>query len=145
MLRSRLRADRGFTLVELLVVMLILGILVAMGLASFVGQKGKAQDTHAKAAVVTASKALLAYGTDHGAFDAVTDDDLVKIEPSLGRARNLTVTGAGRTFTVSVDSHAAVGAAFSIERTDDGAMVHECALPGTGGCRAEADEHGDRW
>ena len=145
MSRSRLRADKGFTLVELLVAMLILAILVAAGLASFLGQRGKAQDTHAKSAAVTATKALLAYGTDHGSFDEVTPAELFKIEPALQQARNLTVTGAAKTFKVSVDSPATAGASFSVERTEAGGMVRDCALPGEGGCRAEPDANGDRW
>ena len=82
--------------------------------------------------MVTASKAMLAYGTDHGGLAGATDGDLVKIEPSLGQARNLTVDGDAQDFTVSVDSAAAAGAAFSIERTADGAMVRDCTKPGTG-------------
>jgi type IV pilus assembly protein PilA len=145
MFRSRLRADRGFTLVELLVAMLILSILVAVGLSSFLGQKTKAQDAHAKTSVVTASKAALAYGTDHGTYDELTENDLFKIEPSLQQARDLTVDATAKTFVVSVASPAAVGAAFSIERNAQGDLVRGCTLPGTGGCREDADEHGDRW
>jgi type IV pilus assembly protein PilA len=145
MSRSRLRADTGYTLVELLVALLILGILVAVGLASFVGQRTKAQDTHAKTAAVTASKALLAYGTDHGSFDGVTRSDLLRIEPSLELARNLTVTGEGRTYKVTIDSPASTGATFSIERTADGDTVRDCTPPGAGACRAAADDRGNRW
>src|SRR5690349_940477 len=135
MLRSRLRADKGFTLVELLVALLILGILVAVGLSSFLGQKTKAQDAHAKTSVVTASKAALAYGTDHGTYDELTETELFRIEPSLQQARDLTVDATAKTFTVSVTSPAAAGAAFSIERTPEGDLVRGCTLPGIGGCR----------
>ena len=63
MLRSRIRrrlaAADGFTLVEMLVVVLIIGILAAIGLGAFLNQRSKAQDTQAKTAAATAAKAML--------------------------------------------------------------------------------------
>jgi prepilin-type N-terminal cleavage/methylation domain-containing protein len=145
MLRSRLRADDGFTLVELLVVTLIVGVLAAIGLATLLNQRGKAQDAEAKTTVVTGAKAIEAYGTDHGDYEGATAEDLSKIEPSLGQARNLTVTSTNTTYSVRVESTAAQGAAFSIERTADGESIRGCTLPGTGGCHSTADARGNRW
>ena len=110
MLRSRLRADDGFTLVELLVVTLIVGILAAIGLATLLNQRGKAQDAEAKTTVVTGAKAIEAYATDHGDYEGATAADLSKIEPSLAQARNLSVSSTKTTYSVSVDSAAAQGA-----------------------------------
>jgi prepilin-type N-terminal cleavage/methylation domain-containing protein len=143
MSRSRLRADDGFTLVELLVAMLILGILTAIGLSSFLGQRGKAQDANAKTAVVTASKAMAAYSTDTGAFTGADPAVLVRIEPSLGQAHNLTVDASPTAFTVSVDSLA--GGAFSLTHTTAGDETRDCTQPGTGACRDSADARGNRW
>jgi prepilin-type N-terminal cleavage/methylation domain-containing protein len=146
MLRSRLRADDGFTIVELLVVILIVGILAAVALATLLNQRGKAQDAEAKTTAVTAAKAIEAYSTDHGGeYQDATPADLAKIEVSLGQARNLDVTSTATTYTVSVDSAAAAGAHFTIERKADGTSVRTCALPGIGGCRADADANGNRW
>ncbi len=125
--------------------MLILAILFAIGLASFLGQKTKAQDANAKTVVVTATKAMLAFGTDHGGFADATNAELAKIEPSLAQARNLTIEATDREFTVTVDSAAANGANFSIRHGAAGDEIRDCSLPGTGGCREDLTANGDRW
>src|SRR3954452_16345465 len=87
----RLQAHDGFTLVELLVVILIIGILSAVGLAILLNQREKAQDARAKGAATTAAKAMLVFNSDNGDFDGATPDALVRIEPSLSQANGLAV------------------------------------------------------
>lgn len=141
----RLRADHGFTLVEVLVVVLIIGILAAIALPAFLDQREKAQDAEAKTAVVTAAKAMATYATEHGdGFTGATPQALVQIETSLGRARGLSVTSTTDAYTVSVDSATGGGARFSIRHTVTG-DVRDCTRPGTGACGAGADSHGNRW
>jgi prepilin-type N-terminal cleavage/methylation domain-containing protein len=144
MRRSRFAADEGFTLIELLVVILIIGILVTVGLATFLNQRGKAQDAAAKSAVATAEKAMETWSTEHGSYAGATTAGLVKIEPSLGGARNLSVTSTAKSYTVAVDS-LGQGGTFSIARADDGSVVRDCTNPGAGTCAAQPDAQGDRW
>ena len=70
-LRQRMAQDEsGFTLVELLVVMLILGLLAAIAIPAFFNQRDKARDAEAKSAVRTAETAIETYATDNnGTYD----------------------------------------------------------------------------
>ena len=65
-LRTRTSSESGFTLVELLVVMLILGLLASIAIPAFFNQRVKAQDAEAKSTLKTAQTALETYATDHG-------------------------------------------------------------------------------
>ena len=98
--RREVRAERGFTLVEVLLVTAVIGVLLSIAIPAFLGAKGRAQDRSAQANLriaITNAKALYA---DAESFAKVTVATLGAAEPSL-RFTSSPSTGPG---TVSVHS-----------------------------------------
>ena len=130
--------EAGFTLVELLVVMVVLALLAAIAIPTFFSQTDKARDAAAKAAARTAETAAEILATDndggYGGADGVTVANLRGVEQSLSGA-NLSVSGVtDAEYTVTVTS--LTGNAFSVKRNSNGTTVLSCTFPGTAGCPA---------
>ena len=94
-IRSRLGNEEGFTLVELMVVVLIIAILVAIAIPTFLGARQRAQDRAAQSDLrnaLTAAKVFYVDNENYGnllADDAAFATELEGIEPSL------TIAGIG--------------------------------------------------
>jgi type IV pilus assembly protein PilA len=144
-LRQRLASEEsGFTLVELLVVMLIIGLLAAIAIPAFFNQRDKSYDANAKEQARTAETAMETFATDNGGvYTGVTTGDLVTIEESLSDSVSTTrpyltaanETGANDKGWLLTVTSPKTGNTFTIER-DEGTsqLTFTCATGGTAGC-----------
>jgi type IV pilus assembly protein PilA len=74
--------DNGFTLIELMVVVLIIAILIAIAIPTFLGARSRAQDKQAQSNLRNALTAEKTFYTDSQIY-TVTTTDLTPIESSL--------------------------------------------------------------
>jgi type IV pilus assembly protein PilA len=136
-LRERSQSESGFTLVELLVVMLIIGLLAAIAIPAFFNQRDKARDASAKESVRTAQTSMETYSTDNnGSYVGADLADLQAIEPTVSGTTTITGfdgTGAptGTAYRVRVTS--STGNTFGIAR-NGGTLQYPCATASQGGC-----------
>ncbi|HXP38511.1 MAG TPA: prepilin-type N-terminal cleavage/methylation domain-containing protein [Solirubrobacteraceae bacterium] len=94
--RQQIQRNEGFTLVELLVVILIIGILAAIAIPAFLSQTSKANDSAAKTQIGTLQTTMEAYAIEHsGSFVGATLTELQKIEPVLKDTTTATAAVVG--------------------------------------------------
>ena len=128
----RLRSQEGFTLIELMVVVLIIAILSAIALPAFLGQRSKAQDGSAKSNARAIVSAMEACYTEADLYDPCPDTDPgVPLGTDRGEVE---ITSDGDEYVIV--SHSETGNTFTVTKNADSTVTRTCSSAGTtlGGC-----------
>jgi type IV pilus assembly protein PilA len=130
------RDERGVTLVELLVVLIIIGLLAAIVIAAFANQQDKAHDADAKSHARSAQTAMESFYVDMKSYAGVTRAALEEQQTSLKNATSLAiVTATSNEYEIEVSSDSTNPVTFRVHRLPTGTIERSCSPANTGGCQ----------
>ena len=108
--------ERGFTIVELLIVIVVIAILAAITIVAYNGVQQKAKTTQAQTNAVQAQKVAEAYNADNSTYPGLSADFTGALAKTAKLPTSITikpVTAAGTDATAASNAAAALNASVS--------------------------------
>jgi type IV pilus assembly protein PilA len=157
-LRARTQSEDGFTLVELLIVIIVVAILALIAVPSYLGRRIEAQDIVAKTDARSLMRFVEACASSNGGYIGICEDQPtletfndgptrlpygwgpgeVEVDPCTEpNPPNVTCAPGVEGYFINAKSRS--GTTFWVRKTvpDDGQPRFTCSSPGIGGCRAD--------
>ena len=140
---AKLRKNEGFTLIELMIVVAIIGILAAIAIPNFLNYQCKAKQSEAKQNLGALAKAEVAYFSEYNTYIDASGDDLKTLlgfELKGGNKYTYTVDDADQEGFLAT----ATSADIKGDATDTWTIDEELALKNTANaCTGETAEAGE--
>lgn len=128
----------GFSLIEVLVVVLIVGLLAGIALTTLLPQQAKGQDADAKSNARNVAGAVETCNVEERDYRQCTAAaQLRDAGVKFGSAAGEVEVDASASTAYTVTAHSRSGTTFTFARASSGGLSRGCSRSGQGGCRSD--------